>query len=56
MSCGVTGVETGGPPREVVPGESETLRGVMGTQFPPRGHCVEQEGKIWDPVGVTADR
>lgn len=43
-------------PLEVVPGESETLHGVMGTQFSSRGHCAEQEGKIWDPVGVTADR
>ena len=54
-SCGVTEVETGGPPREVVPSESETLHGVTGTWFPSRGHCVEQEGKIRDPEGATAD-
>lgn len=35
-----------------MPGESETLHGVTGTRFPSRGHCVQQEGKIWDPAGV----
>ena len=44
------------PPGGVVPGESETLHVVTGTRFPSRGHCVEQEGKIWAPAGATADR
>lgn len=55
VSCGVTGVETGGPPGEVVPGESETLHGVMGTQFPSRGHQGTGREDL-GPSGVTADR